>query len=198
MLERVRQRTLSRVAARARGSVFGRGGRLISLAGVATMFAMVGAGLVTTAGSQAAPAKQCQGTPLIGGELQGNTRNQTGEPMKRTFVEHGPGTGFFGPAPAEEVRPGEINRWCVGSRLGVPAMKVTYRLPDGQEAHFGAYFKAVIGGLFPESYCSISDPRRGGPSYGCATREETKNCASVPGARGCGSGGEAIFRVFRQ
>ena len=119
-----------RYAAEMRRLLIGHGGRIRAVVGVATVCAVAGWGLATTAVSQGAP-KRCQGTPLVGGELQGATKNDTAEPIKRTFDEHGV-AAFWGSQPAHEIGVGRMDRWCVGARFGVPAMKVEYRLSNGQ------------------------------------------------------------------
>lgn len=170
------------------------GGRIRAVVGVATMCVVAGWSFATAV-SQAAP-KRCQGTPVVGGELQGATKNDTAEPIKRTFDEHGV-AAFWGSQPAHEIRVGHADRWCVGARFGVPAMKVDYGLSNGQEARFQAYYKAVIGGL--ESSCTISRPTHAGPDYGCSTAEVNSHCGFLPGfprGEGC-LAGDVVFRVYR-
>jgi hypothetical protein len=182
------------------GAPAGRRRWIKTVAATTTTLAVVVFGLLTAADSQAArargAAKLCKGTPVFGGELQGTTKNQTGHAIKRVHVEHGPGTGFFEPEPAAEVRAEHHNQWCVGSRFGVPAMKVTYQLHDGAQVEFGAYFKAVIGGM--ESFCGVSRPTNSHDIWGCATSTENIDCIILPGQGGGCSGGDVVFRVYRR
>lgn len=184
-----------RCATALRRSLVGYGGRIRAVIGVATLCAVAGWGFASAAVSQAAP-KRCQGTPVVGGELQGATKNDTAGPIKRVFDEHGV-AAFWGSQPAHEIGVGHANRWCVGARFGVPAMKVDYRLSNGQEARFQAYYKAVIGGL--ESSCTIGRPTHPGPDYGCSTAAVNGFCGFLPGfprGEGC-LAGDVVFRVYR-
>ena len=179
-----------------RRSLVGHGGRIRTVVGVAILCAVAGWGFASAAVSQAAPPKRCQGTPIVGGELEGATKNDAVEPIKRTFDEHGV-AAFWGPQPAHEIGVGQTDKWCVGARFGVPAMKVDYRLSNGQEARFQAYYKAVIGGL--ESSCTISRPTHSGPDYACSTAAVNGFCGFLPGfprGEGCFAG-DVVFRVYR-
>lgn len=125
--------------------------------------------------------------------------NETGGPLKRTFVEHGPGTGFFSPEPPAEVPGKTVSPWCVGSRFGVEAMKVNYKLPHGEEMYFQAYYP-VFGGPIQTS-CSMSNARAG---FGCAAENVGRNfiCSPYVGCVGPLRNEQAIkdvdvvFRVF--
>ena len=160
----------------------------------ATTLSMFGVSLVTTGVSQA--AKLCRGTPVVGGELEGVTHNDTGSTMTRIHVQAGVGTGFFEPEPASHIAHGASNRWCVGSRFGIPAMQVTYRLSDGQEAFFDAYSPAVIGGL--ASGCNITAARSGNlHKFTCSTSEKGGGCIIGPGGTGGCIPGDVVFTVRR-
>jgi hypothetical protein len=131
-------------------------------------------GLLTVAGSGAATAKQptsqaeaaAFGCSTFGHRgIPGVVINRTDERLKRTFVEHGPGSGFFDPEPPAEIPAQYVDRWCVGSRFGVEAMKVDYVLPNGEKAHFQAYYGVFGSGLWTS--CSISDVSHSRAVYGC-------------------------------
>jgi hypothetical protein len=158
-----------------------------------TVLALLGTGLLT-AGTSQARERLCRGTPLFGGELDGVTHNQTGGDMTRVRAQPGVGTGFFEPEPAAHIGHNSSNRWCVGSRFGIPAMEVVYRLSDGQEVFFDAYSPAVVGGL--ASGCNIT----GGPNkvhkFTCSTGESGKTCIITPSGGGC-SVGDVVFTVKR-
>ncbi len=159
----------------------------------ASALAMLVASLIGAGTSQA--AKLCQGTLLLGGELQGITHNDTGGAMKRVRAQPGVGTGFFNPEPASEIAHGASNSWCVGSHFGIPAMEVVYRLSDGQEVFFDAYSPAVIGGL--ASGCNITDPHNGKVhTYTCSTGTANKNCYIVNNGGAC-TVGDVVFTVKR-
>ena len=160
----------------------------------ATTLSMFGLSLLTTGVSQA--AKLCRGTPVVGGELEGVTHNDTGGAMKRVQVEHGVGTGFFDPAPAEHIAHDASNRWCVGSHFGIPAMEVTYRLSDGQKVFFNAYSPAVVGGL--ASGCNITESAGKPDQFVCSTRETGRSCIIIPGGGGGCSPGDVVFTVKRR
>ncbi len=154
---------------------------------------MFGASLATAGVSQA--AKLCQGTPVLGGELQGITHNDTGGTIKRVRAQPGVGTGFFEPEPAAEIAHGASNSWCVGSHFGVPAREVVYRLSDGQEAFFNAYLPAVIGRL--ASGCNVTDPNGGKVhKFTCSTGAANRNCYIVAN-RGACTVGDVVFTLRR-
>ena len=129
--------------------------------------------------------------------IPGVVINETNVHLKRTFAEHGPGTGFFKPEPAAQVASKTVSPWCVGSHFGVEAMQVDYQLPNGEKAHFLAYFRAVVGGL--ETSCSISKTH-----YGCAAEKIGPNfvCSPYVGCVGplrdknALKGVDVVFRVF--
>jgi hypothetical protein len=137
--------------------------------------------------------------PVVGGELDGTTHNQTDHAMTRVSDEHGP-TDFWEPRPAHEISAKGTDTWCVGSHFGIPAMNVTYKLSNGKHVRFEAFFRPVIDGL--ESSCSISDPTHPGPNYGCATSAANKSCTIIPVVggqpRGACTARDANFRVFRR
>ena len=68
--------------------------------------------------------------------IPGVVINETGTHLKRTLVEHGPGTGFFKPEPPAEVPAHTISPWCVGSHFGVEAMQVDYADAQRREGAF--------------------------------------------------------------
>ncbi len=157
-----------------------------ALAGVSTMCAMVGVGLLVVPGSGAATTRHA--TPQARGAavecstfghsgIAGVVINETSEPLKRTFVEHGPGTGFFKPEPAAEVSAKTVSpAWCAGSHFGVEAMKVDYELPNREKIHFEAYYAAFVGGL--ESTCTVTNLSR--RYFGCAAEKVGRNFVCSP------------------
>ena len=179
-------------------------GRAIrALVGVSAIGAIVGVGVLVVPGSDAAATKQAKAAAVdcstFGHSgIPGVVMNETGSSIKRTFVEHGPGTGFFKPEPPAEVPAKTVSRWCVGSNFGVEAMQVDYELPNGEKAHFLAYFRAVVGGL--ETSCSMSNARG---AYGCAAEDLGPGFVCSPyvgcvGLRDPGKmdGARVVFRVF--
>jgi hypothetical protein len=111
--------------------------------------------------------------------------------------KHSAVTGFFSPEPGATIASGGASAWCVGSRFGVPAMNVTYRLSDGQQVRFEAYCQAILGGL--ATGCVVSDPNNSKVNkYGCSASGYRKICIIVPGpGSGC-TGGDVTFDVFRR
>lgn len=183
-------------------------GRAIrALAGVTTVCAIVGVGLLAVPGSDATTTKQATHKAKAAAAecstfghsgIPGVVINETGTPLKRTFVEHGPGTGFFKPEPPAEVPAHTVSEWCVGSNFGVEAMQVDYVTPNGDKAHFLAYFAAVVGGL--NTSCSMSNARG---AYGCAAEDLGANfvCSPYVGCVGLRdpskmNGARVVFRVF--
>ena len=150
---------------------------------------------------QARPTRGCS-TNAFNTGLAGAVLNQTNQNMKRTFAEHGH-TGFFDPAPSEHIPPNDARGFCVGSRFGVEAMKVDYQMPNGEKAHFEAYYQTFTGNL--KTACSISDLRPGaGASYACAAEEVPQGGFKCSPYVGCFKIGDpsvvkdkdVIFRVF--
>lgn len=158
--------------------------RTKAVVGMATVCTMVGVGLFAVSGSDAATTKHAAPRAKAAAAscatfghtgIPGVVINETNEPLKRTFVEHGPGTGFFDPEPAADVSAKTVSRWCVGSRFGVEAMQVEYELPDGAKVHFEAYYAAFVGGL--NTNCSVTLRTR---YYGCAAERVGPNFVCSP------------------
>jgi hypothetical protein len=177
-----------------------------ALVGVSTICAMVGVGFLALPGSEAATTKQATSKAKAAAAecstfahtgIPGVVINETNDHLKRTFVEHGPGTGFFKPEPPAEIPAKTVSPWCVGSHFGVEAMKVDYHLPDGAKAQFQAFYAAVVGSL--ETSCSTSSHR-----YGCAAEKVGPNfvCSPYVGCVGplrdknALKGVDVVFRVF--
>ena len=177
------------------------------MAGVATMVAAVGVGLLSAGGAAAttkqatpkatAAAAECSTFGHKG--IPGVMINETNEPLKRTFVEHGPGTGFFNPEPPAELSAQTVSPWCVGSHFGVEDMQVRYRLPDHPNSYatFRARYVPVVGAL--ETACSTNTNR-----YGCAAEKVGPNfrCSPFVGCVGplrdenALKGVDVVFRIF--
>lgn len=186
------------------GWCYGRGAKAV--AGVSTICALAGVGLWSVAGSDAATTKQAKATAAVECStfahkgIRGVVINETGAPLKRTFHEHGPGTGFFSPEPPAEVPAKTVSPWCVGSRFGVEAMKVNYKLPGGEEMYFQAYYP-VFGTTSIQTSCSMSNARAG---FGCAAETVGRNfiCSPYVGCVGPLGNEQAVkdvdvvFRVF--
>ncbi len=197
-----------RAVAGVRGSLFGRARRVKALAVVAGVAAMVVVGLMAVPDSQAATPKQA--APAVAAPecrtfghsgIPGVLINETNARLTRTFVEHGPGTGFFNPEPPAELPAEDVVPWCVGSNFGVEAMQVTYRLPDHPNSYvtFQAYYAAVVGSL--ETACTTNTNR-----YGCAAEKVGPNfvCSPYVGCVGplrnkeALKGVDVVFRIFPQ
>ena len=172
-----------------------------ALVGVSTICAMVGVGFLVLPGSEAATTKakaaEVDCSTFAHSGISGVVINEANDHLKRTFVEHGPGTGFFKPEPQSEIPAKTVSPWCVGSHFGVEAMKVDYQLPDGAKAEFQAFYAAVVGSL--ETSCSTSSRR-----FGCAAEKIGPNfvCSPYVGCVGplrdknALKGVDVVFRVF--
>lgn len=184
-----------------------------ALVGVSGACALIGVGLLAVPWSDAAAAKQaghkakaaaveCSTFGHTG--IPGVVINETGTHLKRTFVEHGPGTGFFKPEPPAEVPANTISPWCVGSHFGVEAMQVDYVTPNGERVHFLAYYASLTptGGL--NASCSISGVSQSRAVYGCAAERVGPNFVCTPYVGCVGplkdknalKGVDVVFRVF--
>ncbi|MFZ0384906.1 MAG: hypothetical protein WAL22_04535 [Solirubrobacteraceae bacterium] len=184
-----------------------------ALVAASTVSAIVGIGVFAVPGSQAATTKQ--GTPKAAAAavdcstnvynkgIPGVVINDTNVALKRTFVEHGPSTGFFKPEPATAVAAKSVsNPWCVGSKFGVEAMKVEYELPNHEKMYFETYYATFFGGL--QASCSSTAAPGSRASYGCGADKVTPNfrCSPYVGCVGplhnesALNGVDVVFTVF--
>ena len=184
-----------------------------ALVGVSGACALIGVGLLAAPWSDAATPKQaryqakaaavdCSNFGHTG--IPGVVINETSTHLKRTFVEHGPGTGFFKPEPPAEVPANTISPWCVGTHFGVEAMKVDYVTPNGEKVHFSAGYAILtpFGGL--SASCSISGASQSRAVYGCAAERVGPNFVCTPYVGCVGplkdksalKGVDVVFRVF--
>lgn len=182
------------------------------LAGAAAIYATVWVGLLAVSGSGAATTKQatpqakaavveCRTIGHLG--IPGVVINHTNVPLKRTFVEHGPVSGFFKPEPPAEIPSQYISGWCVGSHFGVEAMKVDYVLPNREKVHFEASYGA-FGFLWTS--CAISGVSESRPAYGCFAErlgpgrpsfcKRDVGCSGSLRNKGAMAGAEVGFEVF--
>jgi len=110
--------------------------------------------VVYDAGPASAAPPACN-QQFLTAAIDGDTHNQTGLPLTRTFVEKGL-TNIWAEEPATTLPAhGSDNQWCVYARGFGAAMKVHYALPDGTTVFFEAW-RYEVGD--PGARCDILGP----------------------------------------
>ena len=130
-------------------------------------------GYVVYAGGPASAAPPECKQQFLTATIDGDTHNQTGLPLTRSFLEKGL-TNSWAEEPAAALPAHRSdNQWCVYARGFGAAMKVNYALPDGTTVFFEAW-RYEVGD--PGARCDILGPSA--TAYRCFT-----SAGGGPGSR---------------